>query len=292
MKKSNKWSCARCNTKQTLRKEYGRGSGLECRLLAQQLSTKSCEAEDLLDQTLAERLLRQDDFQIPPDVGSERGAEQAESRGGRPSKWGSFLAQEEPAEVLGLLSENPVPQARTFHRPNLEPVREPSNSSQSWQPKRNDHVEPPARTQSIPLMNFHQMGKQDRKQHKWESRKNSANSAKISPRPPEAEHIAEEKPQTQRFFSFKPKVPTGTKRSPERVEEACGFDLVNGSIRTSEVESSKMIKLDEDGDIQISTSERFKGSEISHATSSVSTASKWNKFVVEHEEDDGIIKLS
>uniref|UniRef100_A0A8D8BX03 UPF0544 protein C5orf45 homolog n=1 Tax=Culex pipiens TaxID=7175 RepID=A0A8D8BX03_CULPI len=272
VKKSNKWTCNRCNTKQTLRKEYGRGSGLECRLLAQQLSAKSCETEGLLDQTLVEQLLLEDDdFEIPPDEeGSERVVEQTESRGETTSKWGSFLAKEEPEEDSGLLSENAVPQVRKFQRVQLEP-------------KRNDHVEPPARTQSIPLMNFHQMGKQDKKEYKWESRKSLTSSAKVSPKPPEEERIADEKPQTQRFFSFKPKVPTSLKRSPERAEEA------RGSIRTSEEECNKKIKLDKDEDIQIPTSERYTGNAISHPISSVGSVSKWNKFVVKHEEDDGIM---
>ncbi|XP_039432063.2 MRN complex-interacting protein [Culex pipiens pallens] len=298
VKKSNKWTCNRCNTKQTLRKEYGRGSGLECRLLAQQLSAKSCETEGLLDRTLVERLLQEDDdFELPPDEGSERVVEQTESRGETTSKWGSFLAKEKPEEVLGLPSENAVPQARAIQRAHLEPVREdsregksvwePRKSSTSWQPKRNDHVESPARTHSIPLMNFHQMGKQDKKEYKWESRKNLTSSAKVCPKPPEEERIAEEKPQTQRFFSFKPKVPTSLKRSPERIEEARVTE--SGSIRTSEEECNKKIKLDKDEDIKISSNERYTGNEISHPISSVGSASKWNKFVVKHEEDDGIM---
>uniref|UniRef100_A0A8D8FSB3 UPF0544 protein C5orf45 homolog n=1 Tax=Culex pipiens TaxID=7175 RepID=A0A8D8FSB3_CULPI len=290
VKKSNKWTCNRCNTKQTLRKEYGRGSGLECRLLAQQLSAKSCETEGLLDRTLVERLLLEDeDFEIPPDEeGSERFVEQTESRGETTSKWGSFLAKEEPEEDSGLLSENAVPQSGTFQRAHLESAREePTKSWPGWQPKRNDHVEPPARTQSIPLMNFHQMGKQDKKEYKWESRKNLASSAMVSPKPLDEERIADEKPQTQRFFSFKPKVPTSLKRSPERAEEARVTE--SGSIRTSEEECNKKIKLDKDEDIQIPTSERYTGNAISHPISSVGSVSKWNKFVVKHEEDDGIM---
>ncbi|EDS27321.1 conserved hypothetical protein [Culex quinquefasciatus] len=300
VKKSNKWTCNRCNTKQTLRKEYGRGSGLECRLLAQQLSAKSCETEGLLDRTLVERLLQEDDFEIPPDEGSERVVEQTESRGETTSKWGSFLAkEEEPEEVLGLMSESCVPQSRTFQRAHLEPAREdscegknvwePSKSSTSWQPKRNDLVEPPTKMQSIPLMNFHQMGKQDKKEYKWESRKSLTSSAKVSPKPADEERIADEKPQTQRFFSFKPKVPTSLKRSPERAEEA--RVTKSGSVGSSEAECNKKIKLDKDEDYEdkISSNERYTGNKISHPISSLGSASKWNKFVVKHEEDDGIM---
>lgn len=46
MKKISKWMCKVCGEKQTLKHEYGRGTGIECRLRVQKLNIDRIENED------------------------------------------------------------------------------------------------------------------------------------------------------------------------------------------------------------------------------------------------------
>uniref|UniRef100_A0A182K4T3 MRN complex-interacting protein N-terminal domain-containing protein n=1 Tax=Anopheles christyi TaxID=43041 RepID=A0A182K4T3_9DIPT len=63
VKKANKWVCKMCSVKQSLAREYFRGSGQDCRSMVQQLSVRHLE----MDQREAEvaKLVLQNKIQLP-----------------------------------------------------------------------------------------------------------------------------------------------------------------------------------------------------------------------------------
>ncbi|XP_052903538.1 MRN complex-interacting protein [Anopheles moucheti] len=95
VKKANKWVCKLCGVKQSLAREFFRGSGKDCRSMVQQLSMRNFE----MDQQEAEvtKLVLQNKIQLakPPlerDPTNCYGASNETPQG--PSKWETFLTKE------------------------------------------------------------------------------------------------------------------------------------------------------------------------------------------------------
>ncbi|XP_053659656.1 MRN complex-interacting protein [Anopheles marshallii] len=95
VKKANKWVCKLCGVKQSLAREFFRGTGKDCRSMVQQLSMRKLE----MDQQEAEitKLVLQNKIQLskPPlerDPRSPIAARNEAPQG--PSKWETFLTKE------------------------------------------------------------------------------------------------------------------------------------------------------------------------------------------------------
>uniref|UniRef100_A0A1Y9H2K9 MRN complex-interacting protein N-terminal domain-containing protein n=1 Tax=Anopheles dirus TaxID=7168 RepID=A0A1Y9H2K9_9DIPT len=105
VKKANKWVCKVCGVKQSLTREFFRGTGKDCRSMVQQLSMRNV----LMDQQEAEvaELVLQNKLQLPrpppPTVPASVVTEQTEGPQ-KPSKWESYLAKDENDEQTDCLT--------------------------------------------------------------------------------------------------------------------------------------------------------------------------------------------
>uniref|UniRef100_A0A182WNH4 MRN complex-interacting protein N-terminal domain-containing protein n=1 Tax=Anopheles minimus TaxID=112268 RepID=A0A182WNH4_9DIPT len=95
VKKANKWVCKLCGVKQSLAREFFRGSGKDCRSMVQQLSIRNLE----IDQQEAEvtKLVLENKIQIPEppvETASVSTITETNRASHGPSKWETFLTKE------------------------------------------------------------------------------------------------------------------------------------------------------------------------------------------------------
>uniref|UniRef100_A0A182P785 MRN complex-interacting protein N-terminal domain-containing protein n=1 Tax=Anopheles epiroticus TaxID=199890 RepID=A0A182P785_9DIPT len=133
VKKANKWVCKLCGSKQSLTREYFRGSGKDCRMMVQQLSIRHLE----MDQREAEvaELVVQNKIQLPqPPVErvvapcNESTASGSTSQG--PSKWATFITKkenEDSSEELDACGSLESVSSSTFDREHIAcPIKKAS----------------------------------------------------------------------------------------------------------------------------------------------------------------------
>uniref|UniRef100_A0A453YNI1 MRN complex-interacting protein N-terminal domain-containing protein n=1 Tax=Anopheles funestus TaxID=62324 RepID=A0A453YNI1_ANOFN len=134
VKKANKWVCKLCGVKQSLAREFFRGSGKDCRSMVQQLSIRNLE----IDQQEAEvaSLVLQNKIQLPTrpveTVPTSTITEKNEALQG-PSKWETFLTKEtddDLSDVIGSSESFESVSSTTFDRERI------NNPETKFGPKR------------------------------------------------------------------------------------------------------------------------------------------------------------
>ncbi|KFB38167.1 AGAP003801-PA-like protein [Anopheles sinensis] len=124
VKKANKWMCKVCGVKQSLMKEYFRGSGKECRSAVQELTAQNIATDDQ-EAKIAEFVL-QNDIQLPkPSTHTpmmEKFMHETTSSNDYtlpnnvPSKWDSFVSKKDEEDVSdGLELEKALAQVSDTH---------------------------------------------------------------------------------------------------------------------------------------------------------------------------------
>ncbi|XP_310357.4 uncharacterized protein LOC1271539 [Anopheles gambiae] len=136
VKKANKWACKMCGAKQSLAREYFRGTGQDCRSMVQQLSVRHLE----MDQREAEvaELVLQNKIQLPqptqldPAMLGNGTNESTNTTSKGPSKWAAFLTKEEnddPSDALDASESLENVSCTTFDR---ERIGCPVKQSNAW----------------------------------------------------------------------------------------------------------------------------------------------------------------
>ncbi|KAH8302178.1 hypothetical protein KR044_003744, partial [Drosophila immigrans] len=95
VKKSNKWDCKVCRHKQSVLREFIRGSGAECRLKVQELNLQRGLQRQAQDDRKIAEVQKAEDSGIDAEVLSVQ----------RPSKWAAFV--DEPIRRETNISSSP-----------------------------------------------------------------------------------------------------------------------------------------------------------------------------------------
>ncbi|XP_041786968.1 uncharacterized protein LOC121602278 [Anopheles merus] len=136
VKKANKWACKMCGAKQSLAREYFRGTGQDCRSMVQQLSVRHLE----MDQREAEvaELVLQNKIKLPQPTQLDSAMlrngtnESTNTTSKGPSKWAAFLTKEEnndPSDALDPSESLESVSCTTFDR---ERIGCPVKQSNAW----------------------------------------------------------------------------------------------------------------------------------------------------------------
>nr|XP_029729103.1 MRN complex-interacting protein-like [Aedes albopictus] len=300
VKKAKKWTCKLCGAKQSLVKEYARGSGRECRLLVQQLSEGTLQA-DQFERDVAERVL-EGKIELPNAVGnairdeSERlmashgqgSARKVED--GNSSKWVSFCSRDDDGEVGDLMEGKDV---KIPSKSKVVGERESVKSKNFTNFTPRKAYEPSPTPSLMPLADFHQMNKQD-KELKWQSnlvRETNANQLSSPIRVTSSSTAGLKQP----LFSFKPKLckqTTGDVQEIERINtvtqkrasnEECPRDKqapIMSFAKKSKWSSFKLKETDSNA------SDLPNINEPSQCPNELVSTSKWSKFVTAANEED------
>ncbi|EAT43334.1 AAEL005235-PA [Aedes aegypti] len=303
VKKSKKWTCKMCGAKQSLVKEFARGSGRECRLLVQQLSESSQQADrferDVAEQVLAGKIempeignaIQDESGRLVANhsLGTSRKLEDGNS------KWVSFCSKDDEEESEDLWQEKAHSSLRENKAKmgNMHSVRgadlKPGNLVKPISTRTSE--QPNSTTKLVPLADFHQMDKQDKKQFKWQSK---VEMSQISSSANKSSSTLTGKP----LFSFKPKSsnfsrkelseePKGKETNITQKRLSSDNELNNreapmmnftkkskwSNFKSEETEISSIVASSNDNE----TSQQYP--------SPVST-SKWNKFIPPATQED------
>ncbi|XP_029917941.1 MRN complex-interacting protein [Myripristis murdjan] len=106
VKKSSRWRCKLCGEKQTLLKEFGRGSGADCRRHVQKLNAMRGAMLDQREQTSWS--LWEGAEQEGEEAECAAGDSRAEHDGKEVSRWTKYLNQQQEGEGLGAELESSV----------------------------------------------------------------------------------------------------------------------------------------------------------------------------------------
>ncbi|KXJ75016.1 hypothetical protein RP20_CCG012475 [Aedes albopictus] len=300
VKKAKKWTCKLCGAKQSLVKEYTRGSGRECRLLVQQLSEGTLQA-DQFERDVAERVL-EGKIELPNAVGnairdeSERlmashgqgSARKVED--GSNSKWVSFCSRDD--DEVGDLMEGQDMQISNRSKAVGERESVKSKNFANFTPRK--AYEPSPTPSLMPLADFHQMNKQDKKEFKWQSKLDrECNLNQLSS--PIRMASSSTTGSKQSLFSFKPKLckqTTGDVQEIERINtvtqkrahnEECPRDKqapMMSFAKKSKWSSFKSKETDSNA------SNLPNINEPSQCPNELVSTSKWIKFVTAANEED------
>ncbi|KAI8510349.1 hypothetical protein Bbelb_112650 [Branchiostoma belcheri] len=90
VKKSNKWNCKLCGAKQSVRKEYGRGSGADCRRHVQKLNMMRA-TQDSAPPASDDLEVSQQEWQESTEDSTDPQCDYTDD-GRKPSKWEKFVA--------------------------------------------------------------------------------------------------------------------------------------------------------------------------------------------------------
>ncbi|XP_065079554.1 uncharacterized protein LOC135702448 [Ochlerotatus camptorhynchus] len=192
VKKAKKWTCKLCGAQQSLVKEYARGSGRECRLLVQQLSDGSLQA-DQMERYVAEQVLA-GEIELPVAENpireeSDRLVASHEANrkivGDRESKWNSFCLNEEDeaGDILTRKISSESSSWAYWGKGNVvdHDLKSPENPKHSFAFNQKNQLSTTSKLAPNPMADFHQMDKQDKQQFKWQTTKlNQSNFASNS----------------------------------------------------------------------------------------------------------------
>ncbi|XP_053694642.1 MRN complex-interacting protein [Sabethes cyaneus] len=283
VKKAPKWSCKLCGSKQSLIKEFARGSGQECRLLVQQLSSRAISEEQLF-QNVASKITS-GELELASVEFTNRARETSESivnyhsnnagvskKGA--SKWDSFCETREEAE-----------EDSTFQTSNWNKLAQPtdaeypvarkrdSNSAKSNDTTSRNVLKRPANSQSqtcLPLIDFHQMaGPKFKKQFKYKSEnttQNECSTSYLTDKSAEINEVTCKTTSNKIDWSKKDASKVGLMKQTK--------PLMNYGKKSMREETSKHVSNDE-------SNENTK-TEIHQSNSS----SKWDKFVTKDSSDE------
>ncbi|XP_058129794.1 MRN complex-interacting protein [Anopheles ziemanni] len=314
VKKANKWMCKVCGVKQSLMKEYFRGSGKECRSVVHELTERNIATDDQ-EAKLAEFVL-QNDIQLPkPSTHTPmvEGSIQESSSSNDymltnnvASKWDSFVPKKDEEDVSdGLELEKALAQVSDTHF-DREKVHVPGtrkysgNRSSKWGHFRQVTEAESIEDDSGDLFNDRQKSTIDYVSNNEAGPKISKQALNVNrQRTPHISTINQPKAlvnfhQKKPIHRVQPCVPIGHSDSFSPMDEetntvckkrkhldATATPLMNfGKRPTKENSSSKPSA--ESGSLFETVSKRQN---LDNAGSSC--ASKWAKFVAEDEETNG-----
>ncbi|XP_055602645.1 MRN complex-interacting protein-like [Uranotaenia lowii] len=311
VKKANKWVCKLCGTKQSLLKEYGRGSGRDCRLLAQELSSRSMD-EERLEQAIAQQVIS-GGLQLPQSASgalrdeSQRLVDAQQNREARSSgsKWERFRDGEDDddeGDIWNSIEKSTAPSQNsrnhsTCSTPNgsfsqmpLQAIRD-SNCSTSqgsfhkkpFQSVSTSHLRTFDQSNGpklVPLADFHQMDKKEKKQFKWQSYNNSKNVSNNQ----NSNHKAKEPEISVTLTNSQVNLtlPTENYNNLKRKSTAEISKTATPIMSFGKRSKAEVLNSNSETRSQISPVKKH----VQHTESgAIASSSKWSKFVVPEEDD-------
>ncbi|XP_055542041.1 MRN complex-interacting protein [Wyeomyia smithii] len=182
VKKAPKWVCKLCGSKQSLIKEFARGSGKECRLLVQQLSNREMSEEQIM-QEVSQKVLSGEislasvEFANPVQERSENIVQHCSTNLGalkQNNKWESFceppdreMKEDLVSPVTACLSTKPANNESSVFK-DSEQVN--SRSTKFNYTPTSYTMKRPATSTCLPLMDFHQVTGKFEKEFKYHSK--------------------------------------------------------------------------------------------------------------------------
>ncbi|XP_058824042.1 MRN complex-interacting protein [Topomyia yanbarensis] len=286
VKKAPKWTCKMCGSKQSLVKEFVRGSGRECRLFVQQLSGREMD-EQRLEQLVAEQVMEGhiELLHNPVQEESERVASHQESiRVEGISKWENFRVKdsdEADKKAIPLMSNR----QNSINKSDILEL----NSKQAYPPSSFNICHPVQSLETkstTQLMDFHRMDKNEKRQFKWKSR-NSSNYLQSQPLKPNSSksnslpNMADvsSKHLTNDGISCVENENVARKRSEVDI-----FPMMNFSKKSKWEHSSSVQKLSTEVTLTPSAAANDIHRPSFQQTSSISSGSKWSKFVSRNDD--------
>ncbi|XP_058452065.1 MRN complex-interacting protein [Malaya genurostris] len=275
VKKALKWTCKLCGSKQSLKKEFARGSGRECRLLVQQLSSREMN-NHRLEELVAEHFLT-GQLTIPNINAeeSERMISHCEnSRVVGTSKWAVFQKGEPTEEGEKQVSPTIRSSTNFFVRENVQTNPSPSiNNYYSTKPSQTQT----SPTQVVPLADFHRMDKKEKMQFKWKSKNCSQSYQKclpLSSQNSKSESISNKstKPYADKNFGLKNK-------SFDKTVPMMAFGKKSKSENLSSIQENIISQTSFEPSIDSNLRPNVEES------TSTRVNSKWSKFTVVRDED-------